>query len=291
MAKPLFSSVSIVGLGLIGGSLGLALRKGRIARRVIGFSRREATIRQAISCGAMDDGDTELCPEWLGQSELVILATPPEAVVPMARKIASMTKHPFIMTDVASVKSKIVSKLERTLPERISFVGGHPMAGSERSGIEAAEKKLFRGASCILTRTTRTNPQALQKLHRMWAALGSRVKVLDPKRHDVLVAQISHVPHLTAAMLTLLPEKEALPLAGRGFSDSTRVAASDPKIWSQICGMNREEISESLDCLHRGLNAVRSFIERGNLKALHRRLRSAQFRRNQLNLDKQRGRG
>ncbi len=282
MTKPLFNQVTIVGLGLIGGSLGMALHRGRLAHRVIGFSRREATIRQAKARGAIHDGDTELCPEWLSQSDLVIVATPPETVIPIARKIAAMTKGSLLMTDVASVKSRIVRELERTLPKRISFVGGHPMAGSERSGLEAADRNLFKGAACVVTRTAWTNPRAFQKVRRMWECVGGRVIVLDPKRHDALAAQISHVPHLTAALLTLLPEKQALSLAGGGFSDSTRIAASDPRVWEQICGMNRKKILETLDCLLRDLKAIRSFIEQGNLKALRRRLQSAQFRRNRL---------
>jgi len=269
--KPLFKQVSMIGLGLIGGSLGMALRKGRVARRVIGFARHEATIRKAKARGAIQDGDTELCPNWLGESDLVVLAVPPEQVVPMARKVARLTRHPFILTDVASVKGPIVSALERLLPSRIRFVGSHPMAGSERSGIEAAGVDLFRGAACVVTRTARTDPSAMRRVSRMWQRIGGRVVVLDPRRHDRLVAQVSHVPHLVSAALTLLPDSPALRLAGGGFLDTTRIAESDPRMWSQICGMNRREISAGLRRLLKELRGVRGL--KGLEKARRRRQR------------------
>lgn len=277
--QPLFKQVSIIGMGLIGGSLGLALRRHGMARRVIGFSRHEKTVRRAIARGAVHDGDTELCPEWLGQSDLVVLAVPPDRVVPIAKQVAKLTKHSFLMTDAASVKAPIVQALEKALPRRIKFVGSHPMAGSEKSGIEAARGDLFRGAACIVTRTGRTDPKALQAVRRLWQRLGSRVVVMDPKRHDRLVAEISHVPHLVAAALMLMPEQQALPLAGGGFSDATRIAVSDPVMWEQICRMNRKEILSALERLVTGLNGLKAAVTSSSPGALRATLRGAQARR------------
>ncbi len=277
--RPLINQVSIVGLGLIGGSLGMALRKRGVARRVIGFARHEATIQQAKRKGAIHDGDTELCPDWLGQSELVILAVPPDEVVPMARQVARLTRHSFLMTDATSVKEPVVRSLETLLPSQIRFVGSHPIAGSERSGIEAAEPALFRGAPCIVTPTSRTDPQAVKQVSRMWKGIGSRVVLMDPKRHDSLVAQISHAPHLAAVALALLPEEAALAVAGGGFSDTTRIAASDPVMWEQICRMNKKEVIAALERLMAGLSRLKTAVAAGSAGTLRATLRGAQARR------------
>lgn len=276
---PQFKQVSIIGLGLIGGSLGMALRRAKVARRVIGFARHEATIRQAKRKGAIHDGDTELCPDWLGESELVVLAVPPDEAVPMARQVARLTSHSFLMTDATSVKEPVVRSLEPLLPSRIRFVGSHPMAGSERSGIEAADAALFRGAPCIVTPTGRTDPQAVKRVNRMWKGVGGRVVEMDPKRHDVLVAQISHAPHLAAVALTLLPEEAALGVAGNGFAGTTRIAASDPAMWEQICRMNRKEIAAVLDHLVSRLGRLKAAVAAGSAGTLRATLRGAQARR------------
>ena len=277
--RPLFKQVSIVGLGLIGGSLGMALRKRRVARRVIGFARHEATVQRAKRRGAIHDGDTELCPNWLGESDLVVLAVPPDEVVRMARQVERLTSHSFLLTDATSVKEPIVRSLEGLLPSRIRFVGSHPMAGSERSGIEAADPALFRDAPCILTPTARTDPRTVRQVSRMWKGVGGCVIEIDPKRHDALVAQVSHAPHLAAVALALLPEEAALKLAGSGFSDTTRIAASDPAMWEQICRMNRKEINGALERLIAGLIGLKTAVAAGSLGTLRATLRGAQARR------------
>jgi len=225
----------------------MALRRGRVARRVIGFARTEATIRRAKAKGAVDDACTELCPDWLGLSDLVVIATPPLAVPKIAREIARICPGRLALTDVASTKSVIVRKVEQMLPDRISFVGAHPMAGSERSGIEAADPHLFDEAVCILTPTRKTNRVALGKVRRLWQGVGAQVRRMTPAQHDELVAQVSHVPHLAAVALTLLPPAGALKLSGNGFADTTRVAMGDPKLWEEVCSTNHAEISRSLD--------------------------------------------
>lgn len=279
MARTGFKQVSIVGLGLIGGSIGMALRKGRAAKRVIGFARHEKTVRRAIARRAIHDGDTELCRNWLGESDLVVLAVPPDAVVQAARDVARLTTHSFILTDAASVKEPIVSALEKELPPRIRFAGSHPMAGSEHSGIDAADAGLFRGAPCIVTPTTRTDPAAIRQVSRLWKSVGGRILELDPKRHDALVAQVSHAPHLAAVALALLPDEAALKLAAGGFADTTRIAASDPAMWEQICRMNRREIVTALDRLIAGLNELKKGVATGSPGTLRATLRGAQTRR------------
>lgn len=278
----MFKQVSIVGLGLIGGSLGMALRKGHVARRVIGFSRSEATLRRAIARGAIDDGDTELCPEWLGESDLVVIATPPLTVAPVARKIAKITTGRLVLTDVASTKSMIVKEVERSLPARVSFVGAHPMAGSEKSGIAAADPALFRGAVCILTPTQSTSSAARARVSSLWRGVGARVVFMPAARHDALVAQISHLPHLVVAAMTRAPEQAALALAAGGFADATRIAAGDPALWEQIGRTNAREILKALDRLQREIASLKKLLHGGRSRELRQFLAVAQRRRLQL---------
>ena len=172
----------------------------------------------------------------------------------------------FLLTDVASVKGPIVAALEKSLPHRIRFAGSHPMAGSEQSGIEAADAALFKEAACVVARTSHTDPKAVRQVSRMWRQVGGRVHRMDPKRHDALVAQISHTPHLAAVALTLFPEPAALSLVGGGFLDTTRIALSDPAMWEQICRMNRPEIQKALGRFIAELKKMRGAVRREPLQ-------------------------
>lgn len=274
----MFRRITIVGLGLMGGSLGLALKKRRIAREIIGIARRQSTLKEALRRGAIDWGSTRLSQESL-QADLIVLAVPPLSVGEIAKKIARVSKGRLIVTDAASAKGQIVSTLERALPSRISFVGSHPMAGSERSGIEAARPDLFHPSACIITRTPKTSTQAIKKVSSLWRSVGGRVIVLSPREHDRLVAQISHLPHLTAVALTLAAQRKALPLAAGGFKDATRVALSDPDLWSEICMTNRREITKALDRFLAQLKGFRTLVATGKSNALSRKLLSAQKKR------------
>ena len=246
MRKPLFNRVVIVGLGLIGGSLALALKKRGIARRIIGVEADPSALRKARARDAIDEGFRQWTAQ-LEQSDLIILALSPGVVPGTALQIASTSSEPIVLTDVSSTKGHIVRVLERDLPQRIKFVGGHPMAGSHRSGIQAADPDLFSGAPCVVTRTPRTDRRALAKVSKLWSLVGGKVLVMDPARHDRLVAQISHIPHLAAVGLTLSVSPEALKLAGGGFSDTTRVALSNTRLWFEICLQNEKEVIRALD--------------------------------------------
>jgi prephenate dehydrogenase len=276
--RPLFNRVSIIGLGLIGGSLGLALKRAGAARRIYGFSRHEATVRQAKRRGAITDGDTELCPDWLGESELVILAVPPEKVVPVAREVARLTKHSFVLTDAASTKGAIVAALDR-LPSRIAFIGSHPMAGSEKSGIEAAHGDLFEGAPCVVTPTRRTKKPAAAKAAALWRAVGGKPVFVNPAKHDELVARVSHLPHLAAVGLTLAAGNGSTRLSAGGFADTTRIALSNPAMWREICLSNRKEILRSLKAFRKELARFESLVARGDGKELGKLFIAAQKKR------------
>ncbi|PIQ81952.1 MAG: prephenate dehydrogenase [Candidatus Omnitrophica bacterium CG11_big_fil_rev_8_21_14_0_20_64_10] len=279
--KPIFEQVSIIGLGLIGGSLGMALRKNKAARRVIGFARRPLVLRQAKRLGAIDDGDTLLCSDWLSRSDLVVIATPLDTVPGLARRVARMAAGPVIVTDAAGTKGSIVRALRRPAGKLI-FVGGHPMAGSERSGIAAARADLFRGAACVLTPAAGTPKEAAAKVAALWRSVGARVVVRSAARHDREVARISHLPHLTAVGLIETADPASLKLAGSGFFDTTRIGMASPALWETICLDNRREIVGALDRYLKRMTTLRNQIRRGEGKTLRRRLKSAAAKRKRL---------
>ncbi len=274
----MFNKVAIVGVGLIGGSLGLTIRRKKLARRVIGVARHSATLKTAKKIGAIDSGTVSLSNPELLTADLVILAVPPEKVAEVALKLAGRFRHPVIFIDVASTKQAIVSKLDKKLPKHVSFVGAHPMAGSERSGIDAARVDLYEGALCVLTPTRQTSRRALKTVQTLWTRLGSRVVLLSPDQHDARVAQISHLPHLAASALALTPDSAALALAACGFADTTRIAAGDPELWAGICATNRPEIVCALRRYREQLQKIEKAVARNDRAGLLRLLKSARQR-------------
>lgn len=272
---PLFGQVTIIGLGLIGGSLGLALRRHRVARRVVGVARRPATVAQARRIGAVDRGFLELAPA-VAEADLVVIATPPSTVVPLARQVAEATTHALIVTDTASTKAGIVRGWSRMLPARIAAVGSHPMAGSDRSGLGAASADLFDGTLCVLTPTRETPARAVRAVGALWRAVGMRMAALAPERHDAVVAMVSHVPHLAAASLVSAAAPDELRVAATGFADTTRVALGDPALWRDICLSNREAVLDALGRFERALVHVRQAIAYRDAPELQKTLAAAQ---------------
>lgn len=275
---PLFSRVTIVGLGLIGGSLGLAIRRHRLSREVVGLSRKASTIVQAKRRGAIDWGttDAELA---VREADLVILASPVETIVPLAKRLAPSMKQGSILTDVGSTKAKIVAELDRALPSHVRFVGGHPLAGSEERGIKAASARLFDGSRCILTPTARTHSAALRKVGALWRALKVDVVTVNPKQHDRLLAQTSHLAHLVAFGLIAAADREALAIAPRSFLDATRVAKSDPDLWDDILLSNQKALLVAMDRFEKYWRKVRQLLVRSDHQALRRFLADAYTKR------------
>ncbi len=278
LKMPRFNRVVIVGLGLIGGSLGLAIKRRRLAREVVGVSRKEATLRQARRCHAIDRG-TRVLAEAVHGSDLVVIATPVAQIVPIAQRVARMAAHGTIITDVGSAKSAIVRALDVTLPPHVHFVGAHPLAGSERRGMAAAATDLFEHSLCVLTPTRRTHRPAVRRVRALWQSLDTRVVLMSPNDHDAAVAAISHVPHVLAFALMQSTPATSLPLASRSFLDATRVAASDPQLWQEIFLMNRRPLLTSLQRVERELRRLRRVLGHGDAPALTRWIRVAQQRR------------
>lgn len=249
MKPPNFQVVSIIGIGLIGGSLGMALKQRGLAKKVIGVARTEKTLSTALQQGAADEV-TSNSLEAVAEADLVFLSTPVLQIPALLRSIAPKLPRNCIVSDTGSSKQMIVEAASSL--GSLRFVGGHPMAGSENKGVEHARPDLFEGAVYFLTQTEKTDPEALTALSDLAEELGAKPLILSPERHDRIVAATSHLPHVLAAALVKLAQraKEADPLVlqgmATGFKDATRIASGDPEMWSDIFISNRERILEAL---------------------------------------------
>lgn len=243
--------VAILGLGLIGGSFGMALKRLCGPPHVVGFSRRPQSAPRAIERGACDEAATDPVSA-VGGADLVFISTPVGAIGDLARAVGSALEPGAIITDTGSTKAALVKELTGALPPGVVYIGGHPMAGSERTGIEAAQPDLFAGAYYLLTPTAETETASYGRLHGLLTELGANVVAIDPVVHDDAVAAISHVPHLIAAALVNLATEQAagnpnlLRMAAGGFKDMTRIAGGSPEMWADICASNAPAIGEML---------------------------------------------
>lgn len=249
----MFRRVTIIGVGLVGGSVALAFKKEGIAEEIRGVDLSEENLRKVVALGMVDHAFLDAGVGVKG-SDLVVLATPVGAILEVAKEIGSRLKQGSILTDVGSVKVPVVEALERILPSGRWAVGGHPIAGRERSGAEAASADLFEGAKCILTPTPRTDPEALERVKALWERLGTEVVLMDPVRHDEVFAVVSHLPHVIAyslvgTILELLEDggEPILEFAAGAFKDFTRVAMSHPAMWRDICLYNRGPLLKMIE--------------------------------------------
>ncbi len=276
----LFEKTAILGVGLLGASLALALKKKGISRTVSGSGRTEDNLRTALEKGIIDS--YSLDPrEAVKGADLVVLATPVGAFLETARTIKDSLDRDSIQTDVGSVKGALVYELESILPR---FVGAHPISGGERSGAHNATDGLFDGVRCIITGTSRTEPRALGTIEQLWRALGSNVELMDPDMHDRIYALVSHLPHVLAYCLvnTLdATDSECIRFAGQGFKDTTRIALSSPELWRDVCGLNRKNLLNSIKAFKQELEKVETLIhdnDLGGVEAEFARARSLRKR-------------
>lgn len=279
-----FQKVTLIGVGLLGGSLGLALRARRLAAEVHGYVRRAEIVPAVVAAGVVDQATSNLGAAVAG-ADLVVLCTP---IGQMEALVRSMTPHlsrGSLVTDVGSVKGPVVDQVE-PLVEAVGgwFVGSHPMAGSERTGFEAARADLFEGAVCVVTPGERTHGPALDRIEAMWRAVGSEVLQLSPSRHDELVSRSSHLPHVVAAGLAnyvLSPAhvRTQAMLCASGFRDTTRIAGSSPELWRDIVLANREHLSRSLGVLVADLQDFQRALEDRDPLAIEQFFNTARQRR------------
>lgn len=270
----LFNKVAIVGVGLIGGSIGLAVKKRKLARLVIGISRHKKTIDSALARKAIDRGFCDISA--VQEADLVILALPVSSIIQIGRQITVLIKSGALVTDTGSTKKELVRGLEKALP---NFVGAHPLAGSEKQGVINADGDLFRDSLCVLTPTKKTSKTALNKIKNFWKALGAEVFYLSPAKHDKYISYTSHLPHIVAFSLIHSIPRNTLYLASGGLRDATRIAASGDELWKDIFITNPENILIALKTFNNSLSRIRLAIIRRDTKALVRILRQTRLKR------------
>jgi len=261
--------VAIIGLGLIGGSIGLALREGKKSGwEVVGHSRRTETVAKALSIGAIDRAETNV-KDAVRQAELVIIATPVLTVKEILSRIAPHLPSGCIVTDTGSTKVQVMKWAEELLPPTVSFIGGHPMAGRETYGIQAAEADLFRGGTYCLTPSEKASPESTDMVIGMTKKLGAIPVFVDAQEHDNLVAGTSHLPMLLSATLVSLTTRnpswsKMSNLASSGYHDLTRLASGNPEVNSHICLSNQEAIVDWIDKFSQELERYRQLVSQGD---------------------------
>lgn len=270
----LFEKIAVIGLGLIGSSLTRGAERHGLAKIICGFDadpdvRDEA---RALGIGAEISGDLEAA---LKGAELIVLAVPVGAIEQVVKELVPYCQEGAILTDVGSVKQSVIESVTPLLPETVTFIPGHPVAGTEKSGPKAGFATLFEGRWCILTPVTGTNEQQLDKLRQFWRGLGSRVEEMEAEHHDMVLAITSHIPHLiaynivgTAADLADVTETEVIKYSAGGFRDFTRIAASDPVMWRDVFMNNKTAVLEMLGRFTEDLTELQKHIRRGNADAL-----------------------
>jgi prephenate dehydrogenase len=281
-----FDQAVIIGVGLIGGSLGMILRRKRLASNVVGVGRRIENLKTAVTIGAIDRYVVDP-REAVKDADLVILATPVDTYERHLKEWASCLRAGAIVTDVGSVKGDLVVRSERQIPAGVHFVGAHPIAGKEKTGAAAGSEDLFSGKRCILTPTQQTNPQALEQVRALWQEAGAVVLTMDPQLHDKILGAVSHLPHVAAfalmnALVDIRSEVPGLDLAGHsggGLRDTTRIAASSPEMWRDIFLWNRENVVGCIRAYERSLGELRQLIQTGDAAGIEKMLERAKEER------------
>ncbi|MCP5003193.1 MAG: prephenate dehydrogenase [Planctomycetes bacterium] len=276
-----FGIVTIVGTGLIGGSIGLGLKQRGLVKSVIGVGRSKLSLDKALRMQAIDEGTCEI-EIGVKCADIVVLATSVDLIPNIAKEIVPFMKRGAILTDVGSTKGYIVSQINQMIKETgdtCSFIGAHPLAGSEQRGVEFAMSSLFEGSICVLTPTDTSPKECTNKITAMWNELGARVKILKPCVHDEIVAYISHLPHFVASGLTNVIREEYLEYGANGLKDTTRVASGDPKLWVSICEQNRPALVSALRLFSEEIESMLKDIEGENYNNVLERLQTAKTRR------------
>ena len=279
-----WNKITLVGVGLLGGSLGLAAKRRHLAGRVEGYVRRAASVAECRKRRAVDRATLDL-HSAVADADVIILCTPLAQMRALVEQMLPVLKRGAIVTDVGSVKASVVRDLESLVARAgAHFVGSHPMAGAEKTGVAAARADLFVNAVCIVTPTRRTHSAALRQVEQFWNAVGSRVLTMAPELHDTLVSRSSHLPHLVAATLAtnvLDPRqpKQQAALCANGFRDATRIASGSPEMWRDIALANRPQLRVALDDFVRQLQRVQAVLRDGDVEVVARFFETAKARR------------
>jgi len=272
--KKTFRKISIIGTGLIGGSIALSARKNGLADEIIGICRHDKTVKLAKKLKIVDSISKDI--KNIAGSDLVIFATPVETIKKLAPVVSKLVDKKCVITDVGSTKMSIVRLLDSKFE---NFLGSHPLAGSQNRGIAFANSGILKGSACILTPTANTSSMALIKIKRFWRRLGVKTVEMPPGQHDAIVSLTSHLPHLLAFCLITITPSSHFRFAAGGFKDTTRIAASDSEIWSDIFLNNSSNLINSLDSLQKQLKWFRNAISKKNSAAIKKYINRAKEKR------------
>ncbi|MGB9715410.1 MAG: prephenate dehydrogenase [Thermodesulfovibrionales bacterium] len=272
-----FKKVTVLGVGLIGASFALAMKKYKLCDHITGNGRRLENLQKAKEMKVIDS--FELDPaKACDESDLILFATPVGSFLEIAGRIRSSLRSGTIVTDVGSVKGRLVNDMEALMPEGVSFVGGHPIAGSNRSGIETARAEIFIEAKCIITPTEKTPKSALDKVIFIWKTFGSIVELVSPEEHDRIYAAVSHLPHFIAyAIVNTVGDLDSsyLRFAGQGFMGTTRIASSSPEIWRDICILNKDNILNTINIFKKNLEKLSQYLRDSDSNSLEKEFKRA----------------
>jgi prephenate dehydrogenase len=278
--------INIVDVGLLGGSLGLAIKERGLAKRVVGFVRRPASVDECLRMGAVDEATLDLL-QAVQDADLIVLCTPIAQMRELTAQMRPDLKPDAIVTDVGSVKEALVKELEPLFEGTgAHFIGSHPMAGAERMGVSAARADLFADAICVVTPTRKSPAKAVRLVEEFWRDIGARPIRMSPQLHDEFVSRSSHLPHVVAAELANYVLSPALPkeqaqLCANGFRDTTRIASGSPEMWRDIALANRENLARVLGVFIEDLQEFRIALENGDAKAVEEFFMLAKQRRDQ----------
>ena len=271
----LFEQMTIIGVGLIGGSLARAAREKGLVSRFVGAGRSLGNLERALELGVVDRFETDHL-EAVRDSDLVVVCTPVRSSVRVTEAILTAMAPGALLTDVGSVKAPYVRAVEAMDLGDVKFLASHPVAGGEKTGVEASFSSLFEANQTILTPTQRTHPESIERLRALWEGVGANVEILDPETHDRVMADISHLPHLVAyAVMNAALGGEALRHAASGFRDFSRIASSGAEMWREICEDNQEALLGALDRFEKELADLRRLLEEADSEGLERAFQRA----------------
>ncbi|MBU2062820.1 MAG: prephenate dehydrogenase/arogenate dehydrogenase family protein [Candidatus Omnitrophica bacterium] len=273
-----FNKAVIVGPGLIGGSIGMILRQKKIAASVVGVARKDKTLTVARRRGLIDYGTKDVKRAIRG-ADLIVLALPVDAIKKTIKLIGRYVQSGCLIFDVGSTKREILKAAAKMLPKKVYFVGTHPMAGSEKSGPAHANSGIFKKSLCFVVMSDTTNRCALKKVVKLWKFFGARVELISAAKHDRIVAQMSHLPHLISAALVESVEKKNLKFAATGFKDTTRIAAADSVMWQSIFFSNRKEILGAIKIFESRLKKFKNDLEQNRIRNSKKQLERARNKR------------
>jgi len=281
-----WQKIALVGVGLLGGSVGLAVRQRRLAAQVVGYVRRQASIEECVKAGAVDSA-TMVLAQAVENADLVILGTPIGQMLDLTKQMLPSLKRGAVVTDVGSVKGQPAQELTTLIANAgACFIGSHPMAGAEKMGVSAARADLFQNAVCVVSPTPKSPAAEVKKLEEFWKELGGKPLRLKPDLHDELVSRSSHLPHVVAAELANYVLSPALPkhqaqLCATGFRDMTRIASGSPEMWRDISIANSKHLSQVLGVFIEDLQEFQLALNNGDVKAIEEFFVKAKQRRDE----------